>query len=130
MLQCLQCLAALPAIEQYRAEPGFGIWVVRNEPAQVQFGSGEIAGTVGHDAAAQCRRDVGSIAGLGVRRRVCEEQRRQQRCPRCDHLVLKVKAAAAALAFSISSGFSSCPTCSSSGPTLGTFQRSAMATHL
>ena len=135
MLHGSQRLLGLAAIEQHRPQPGLGLGILGRQRPQQDLRGPEVAGAIGRDRCAQLRCEVGGrVGGLSMcdgRRR---QQRRQQRQPRrqqrSDHFVLKVKATAAALAFSISSGFSSCATWAMSWLALGTFQRSAMATHL
>ena len=140
------------SIEQHGAEPCRCVEVSRgDEPAELRLGGRQVAGAIGRHAGPKRLGHVRCIHRLrvrgegrrGERRR---EQQRPQRRPqlrpqlrcgrcqrpngRCDHLVLKTKAWAAAVAFSISSGFRSRAACSSSIVACGTFHRSAIATHL
>ncbi len=116
VLKRLHRLLGLAAIEQHHTQPGFGIGVARGVGPEGLFGGYEIAGPVGRNPLAH-RRRIGALVRLRLHRCIREDERPRQRSPKRpptrhdkrgarDHFVLKVKATASALAFSISSGFS------------------------
>ncbi len=132
VLQRLQRLAILATVEQDCAEPRLGVGVACRERPQLCFRPRQIAVAIGFDWRPQFGGDtiVTGTIGLRVRRQARGEQCRKHGQPRQDHLSLKVYAVASALAFSISSGFSSCESSPRSWAAFGTFQRSAIDTHL
>ena len=90
VLKGTQRLAVFSAIEQDDTKPCLGVGIARREPPQVPFCRREIARAIGRDGHAQRRRNIGAVAGLGVRDGARGKQRHDQRRSRRDHFVLKV----------------------------------------
>lgn len=129
VLEQAQGLAIGPAIEQDHAQPGLGIGIAGGQRTQRGFGRRAVAAAVGGDRRLERRRDIGGRRlGLGLRDLQAEDD--QEGGEGSPHFALNVKAAAAALAFSISSGFRSRPSWSKDCGATGAFQYSAMTSHL